>query len=141
VGGYRLRAGVTVNVGIALVHASDALYPDPDRFDPDRMLGATLSPTTWLPFGGGSRRCLGAGFSLVEMRVVLREILRQAELCTTTAPGERQTPKHVTTVPHRGARIEVRAIRDITSASQAAETAGCPANVRSTTLPSESPLK
>ena len=141
VGGYRLPAGVMVTPSIGLVHANAALYPDPDHFDPDRMLGATLSPTTWLPFGGGSRRCLGAGFSLVEMRVVLREILRRAELCTTTAPGERQTPKHVTTVPHRGARIEVRAIRDITSASQAAETAGCPANVRSTTLPSESPLK
>jgi cytochrome P450 len=141
VGGYRLPAGAMVVPSIGLVHANAALYPDPDQFDPDRMLGATLSPTTWLPFGGGSRRCLGAGFSLVEMRVVLREILRQAELCTTTAPGERQTPKHVTTVPHRGARIEVRAIRDITSASQAAETAGCPANVQSTTLSSESPLK
>jgi cytochrome P450 family 135 len=141
VGGYRLRAGVTVNVGIALVHASDALYPDPDRFDPDRMLGATLSPTTWLPFGGGSRRCLGAGFAMVEMRVVLREILRRVELSTTTAADEKQRTKHVTLVPHRGARIEVRAIRDVASASQTADTPGCPANAHDTTLSSDSPLK
>ena len=52
------------------------------------MVGATLSPTTWFPFGGGNRRCLGATFAMVEMRVVLREILRRVELATTTAPGE-----------------------------------------------------
>jgi cytochrome P450 family 135 len=141
VGGYRLPAGVAVTVSIGLVHASAALYPDPDRFDPDRMLGATLSPTTWLPFGGGNRRCLGAGFAMVEMRVVLREILRRVELSTTTAADEKQEPKHITLVPHRGARIEVRAIRDVASASQAAETPGCPANAHRTTLSSDSPLK
>ncbi|MGO9153419.1 cytochrome P450 [Mycobacterium sp.] len=140
VGGYRLPAGVVVAPSIGLVHASAALYPDPDRFDPDRMLGATLSPTTWLPFGGGNRRCLGAGFAMVEMRVVLREILRRAELSTTTAADEKQKSKHVTLVPHRGARIEVRAIRDVASASQAAETPGCPANAHGT-LSSDSPLK
>ncbi|BBZ49552.1 cytochrome P450 [Mycobacterium heidelbergense] len=110
--GYRLPAGVLVAPGMGLVHGSDAIYPDPDRFDPDRMLGATLSPTTWFPFGGGNRRCLGAGFAMVEMRVVLREILRRVDLSTTTAAGERQKLKHVILVPHRGARIKVRAMRD-----------------------------
>ena len=113
--GYRLPAGVMVAPGIGLVHASAALYPDPDRFDPDRMLGATLSPTTWLPFGGGNRRCLGAGFAMVEMRVVLREVLRRVELHTTAAAGERQKLKHVITVPQRGAQIRVEAIRDVES--------------------------
>jgi cytochrome P450 len=105
--GYRLPAGVMVTPGIGLVHSSAALYPDPDRFDPDRMVGATLSPTTWLPFGGGNRRCLGAAFATVEMRVVLREILRRVELSTTTAADEKQKLKHVILVPHRGARIGV----------------------------------
>lgn len=82
VAGYRLPAGVMVVPAIGLVHASAQLYPDPERFDPDRMVGATLSPTTWLPFGGGNRRCLGATFAMVEMRVVLREILRRVELST-----------------------------------------------------------
>jgi cytochrome P450 family 135 len=127
VAGYRLPAGVMVVPGIGLVHASAAVYPDPDRFDPDRMLGATLSPTTWLPFGGGSRRCLGAGFAMVEMRVVLREILRRVELSTTTAADERQKLKHVILVPHRGARIGVRAIRDVApTANTAAQTPECP---------------
>lgn len=117
--GYRLPAGAMVVPGIGLVHADPGVYPDPERFDPDRMLGATLGPTTWLPFGGGNRRCLGATFAMVEMRVVLREILRRVQLSTTTAQGERQRVKHVTLVPHRGARIRVRAVRDITPESSA----------------------
>ncbi len=127
--GYRLPAGVMVAPGIGLVHASAALYPDPGRFDPDRMLGATLSPTTWLPFGGGNRRCLGAGFAMVEMRVVLREILRRVELRTTTAADERQKLKHVILVPHHGAHISVQAMRDLPSAPPAAsaEPLQCPA--------------
>ena len=107
--GYRLPPGVMVAPGIGLVHSSSEQYPHPDRFDPDRMVGATPGPTTWLPFGGGNRRCLGATFAMVEMRVVLREVLRRVELSTTTAAGERQKVKHVILVPHRGARIRVRA--------------------------------
>ena len=111
VAGYRLPAGAAVFPGIGLVHADPALYPSPERFDPERMVGATLSPTTWFPFGGGGRRCLGATFALVEMRVVLREILRRVELESTEAPGERQLAKHVTLVPSQGGRIRVRARR------------------------------
>ena len=118
--GYRLPAGVMVAPSIGLVHASAALYSDPERFDPDRMLGAALSPTTWLPFGGGNRRCLGAGFATVEMRVVLREILRRVELRTTTAAGEHAKMKHVIFVPHSGAQIAVRGIRDVPPLAQAA---------------------
>lgn len=117
IGGYRLPAGVMVVPGIGLVHDSGEVYPEPERFDPDRMIGATLSPTTWLPFGGGNRRCLGATFAMVEMRVVLREILRRVELDTTTAAGERQRVKHVTLVAHRGAKIRVRAARNVTARS------------------------
>jgi cytochrome P450 len=124
--GYRLPAGVMVAPGMGLVHGNDAVYPDPDRFDPDRMLGATLSPTTWFPFGGGNRRCLGAGFAMVEMRVVLREILRRVDLSTTTAAGERQKLKHVIMVPRRNARINVRAIRDVAAATTLAQTPECP---------------
>ncbi|WP_051574459.1 cytochrome P450 [Mycobacterium sp. URHB0044] len=115
IAGYRLPAGVMVAPGIGLVHGSSEQYPQPERFDPDRMLGATLGPTTWLPFGGGNRRCLGATFALVEMKVVLREVLRRADLATTTAGPERQRVKHVILVPHRGGRIRVRAIRDVAS--------------------------
>ena len=128
VAGYRLPAGVMVAPGIGLVHANAELYPDPERFDPDRMVGATLGPTTWLPFGGGNRRCLGASFALAELRIVLREVLRRSDLATTAAPGERQRVKAVILVPHRGARITVKAIRDVgTTAADAA----CPVAPRS----------
>jgi cytochrome P450 len=119
-GGYRLPAGVMVAPGIGLVHSSAKQYPDPNRFDPERMIGATPGPTMWFPFGGGNRRCLGATFALVEMRVVLREVLRRVELDTTTAADERQKVKHVILVPHRGARISVRAMRDVPLKSEAA---------------------
>jgi cytochrome P450 family 135 len=111
--GYQLPAGVMVVPAIGLVHSNFEVYPDADRFDPDRMLSATLSPTTWFPFGGGNRRCLGATFAMVELRVVLREILRRVELVATTAPGERQKVKHVIMVPHKGARVRLRAIRQV----------------------------
>lgn len=124
--GYDLPAGTLVMPAIGLVQASGEHYPDPERFDPDRMLGVTLSPTTWFPFGGGGRRCLGATFALVEMRVVLRRLLRGVELETTDTPAERQRPKHVTLVPARGARIRVRARRDVRTraASSAAPAQG-----------------
>ncbi|GAA5170290.1 cytochrome P450 [Pseudonocardia eucalypti] len=109
-GGYRLPAGTVVLPSIGLPHVDPGRYTDPERFDPDRMLGGTPGPTTWLPFGGGGRRCLGATFALIEMRVVIREILRRVRLDTTTAPGERQVTKHVTLVPHKGARIRVSTV-------------------------------
>ncbi len=108
VAGYRLPAGTLVMPGIGLVHESADRYPTPERFDPDRMLRTTPPPTVWLPFGGGGRRCLGATFALIEMRVVLREILRRVHLEPTTAPAERQRVKAITLVPHHGARIRVR---------------------------------
>jgi len=131
-GGYRLPAGVMVVPGVGLVHASPAQYEEADRFDPDRMLGSdprskTLGPTTWLPFGGGNRRCLGANFALVEMRVILREVLRRVELSTTAARGEHQRVRGVILEPHRGARIHVRSKRPTAAASPAALSAAeCP---------------
>ncbi|SCX17281.1 cytochrome P450 [Mycolicibacterium fluoranthenivorans] len=110
IAGYRLPAGVMVAPGIGLAHADAARYPDPGRFDPDRMVGTTPGPTAWLPFGGGNRRCLGATFALTEMRVVLREVLRRVEWETTDEPGERQRVKHVVLTPHRGGRVTARAI-------------------------------
>lgn len=110
IGGFLLPAGVMVVPAMGLVHSNPELYREPDQFTPDRMLGATLNPATWFPFGGGNRRCLGANFAMVESRIVLREVLSRVELSTTTAPDERRKLKYVTLVPHRGGRIRVRAI-------------------------------
>jgi len=125
--GYLLPAGVMVAPGIGLVHSSAEQYPDPDRFDPDRMLGATPGPTAWLPFGGGNRRCLGATFAMAEIGIVLREVLRHVELRTSTAKNERQKVKHVVLTPHRGARICVQAIRaNVTAPPATAQMPSCP---------------
>lgn len=121
VAGYRLPAGVMVVPSITSVHTDPTVYPDPDKFDPDRMVGATLSPTTWFPFGGGNRRCLGAGFAMVEMRIVLREILRRVELSTTTEPGEKTKLKHVIMTPARGGQITVRAVKPVAAVDSAPE--------------------
>ncbi|WP_006244417.1 cytochrome P450 [Mycolicibacterium tusciae] len=120
VAGYQLPAGVMVVPSITSVHADPNVYPDPDKFDPDRMVGATLSPTTWFPFGGGNRRCLGAGFAMVEMRIVLREILRRVELAATSEPGEKTKLKHVIMTPARGGRVTVRAVKQVASVAAGA---------------------
>jgi cytochrome P450 len=130
IAGYHLPAGVMVTPGIGLVHTSAGLYPDPDRFDPDRMVGATLGPTTWLPFGGGNRRCLGAGFAMTEMRVVLREVLRRVEFETTDWPGEAQRIRHVIIEPRRGARVRVRSVREVADDITVAATGSCPVSSR-----------
>ncbi len=106
--GYRIPAGTILAPSINLVHHSSRHYPDPDVFRPQRFLDQRADPAVWLPFGGGVRRCLGATFAQVEMRTVLREVLRRVELSPTTAPDEPVKPRHVTMVPRQGAMVTVR---------------------------------
>ncbi len=103
--GWDLPAGATVGPSILLSHARADNHPDPDRFDPSRFVGGNPPVNTWIPFGGGVRRCVGAGFSLMEGVVVLREVLTAYDV---TAVG-RDTPKvrNITSVPRRGARVRV----------------------------------
>ncbi|MGH3856291.1 MAG: cytochrome P450 [Pseudonocardiaceae bacterium] len=106
--GHHIPAGTILTPSINLVHHSGRHYPDPEEFNPQRFLDARPDPAVWLPFGGGVRRCLGATFAQVEMRTVLREILRGVELSATTAPDEPVAPHHVTMVPRQGAMVTVR---------------------------------
>ena len=105
VGGYRLPAGVTVMPSIDLVQSDPAHHPDPDVFDPSRYLGAPLAANTWIPFGGGVRRCLGAGFSLMEATAILREMLLAHELRPERARPERPKTRNITMAPARGTRV------------------------------------
>jgi hypothetical protein len=116
--GYHIPAGIILAPSINLVHHSNRHYPDPDVFRPQRFLDQRADPAVWLPFGGGVRRCLGATFAQVEMRTVLREVLRRIELSPTTAPDESVKPRHVTMVPSRGAMVTVR--RHIAAADRVA---------------------
>lgn len=110
-GPYLLPAGTYVDPAIALVHRSPACYSDAGSFDPRRFVGSRPDPAIWIPFGGGSRRCLGAAFAATEMRVVLAEILRRVDLEPTDEPGEKARIRHVTLAPSRGATITVGARR------------------------------
>jgi cytochrome P450 family 135 len=107
-GEYVLPAGVFVDPAIYLVQRSPASYEDPLTFRPERFVGRRPDPNVWLPFGGGTRRCLGAAFAAAEMRVVLAEILRRVDLAPTTAAPERARIRHVTLAPHAGAKVVVR---------------------------------
>ena len=109
--GYRLPAGVMVAPAVGLVHSTRALYPEPHEFDPSRMHGDAFVPASWMPFGGGVRRCLGAAFAMTEMRIVLREVLLRTELATTDRRGERQKVKHVILVPGKGGLIRVSRVK------------------------------
>jgi cytochrome P450 family 135 len=104
----RLPAGTIVDPAVYLVMRSPKLYPEPLEFRPERFVGQRPDPNVWIPFGGGTRRCLGAAFALTEMRVVLGEVLRQVDLATTKRRSERTRVRHVTLTPHRGAVVTVR---------------------------------
>jgi cytochrome P450 len=107
VGGYRVPAGATVLPGIGLIQSDPQVYRTPARFDPNRFLGEQPAANTWIPFGGGVRRCLGAGFSLVEATVVLGELLRRFELAPVRSAAERPRARNITLAPNRGARIRL----------------------------------
>ncbi|HZP43358.1 MAG TPA: cytochrome P450 [Candidatus Binatia bacterium] len=90
IGGWDVPAGATVSAAIYLAHRRADSWPEPDCFVPERFLGARPSPYAFLPFGGGTRRCLGAAFASYEMKVVLATTFLRAEL--REAPGYRMRP-------------------------------------------------
>ncbi len=106
VAGYTLPRGTTVMPAIGLVHTDPSLYPDPEDFRPERFLGDDPVPSSgWIPFGGGTRRCLGAGFSLMEGTEVLRAVLRRYDVRPRRAEPEPARALNVTLVPARGCDV------------------------------------
>jgi cytochrome P450 family 135 len=108
IAGHELPAGVAVMPAIGLVQRGRAFGPDPLAFRPERFLEGDPPPSyAWIPFGGGARRCLGAAFAQLEMRVVLREVLRRVDLQAADRRPEKVRVKHITMVPAKGARVVV----------------------------------
>ena len=87
-GGHVLEPGVRILLAACLTHYDPALFEHPERFDPDRFLDKLPDTYSWIPFGGGRRRCIGASFAHMEMDVVLRTMLQRVQLLPTTAPDE-----------------------------------------------------
>ena len=107
IGGIDLPAGANVGPSILITHARPELHPEPSAFRPDRFLGPGPEPFSWIPFGGGVRRCIGAGFSLMEGVAVLREVLRRYDVALPAGFTDRPKVRNITSVPRRGARIVV----------------------------------
>jgi len=109
--GRKLPAGTKLWIPILLVHLLPECYPDPHAFKPDRFLEGNPDPYTWLPFGGGIRRCIGAGLASLEMRATISAVARNVRLKKITFPLERERANGVTLVPRRGGRITVESYK------------------------------
>lgn len=103
--GYTLPAGVKVAPCIHLVHRRGDIYPDPKVFRPERFLEEPPGTYTWIPFGGGVRRCIGAAFAQFEMEIVLEELIRRWDITPTRTADERNLRRAITETPHRDAEI------------------------------------
>ncbi|HVV81564.1 MAG TPA: cytochrome P450 [Kofleriaceae bacterium] len=103
--GYDLPASVNVAPCIHLAHRRAEAFPEPARFRPERWLGAKVDPYTWLPFGGGIRRCLGMAFALFEMKIVLAVVLSRARLRLATPGPVRVVRRTISLAPAGGTRV------------------------------------
>jgi cytochrome P450 len=108
-GEYVVPARTPVAVSIVALHHREDVYPEPLAFRPERFLDQKPGTYTWMPFGGGIRRCLGASLAMAEQRVVLSAIARRTDLIAPYPAPERARQRNVTTIPNHGARISVSA--------------------------------
>jgi cytochrome P450 family 138 len=107
-GGYRLPVGTRILLAACLTHYDPTLFGEPDRFHPDRFVDKLPDTYSWIPFGGGIRRCIGASFAHMEMDVVLRVLLERVELVPTEQPGEDWSYRGIVWAPGQDGRAVVR---------------------------------
>jgi cytochrome P450 len=105
IGGYELPAGISVAPCVYLVHRNPEVYPEPQRFLPERFLDNPPGTYTWIPFGGGVRRCLGASFALFEMAVVLKELVKRHQIRPANPKPERVFRRAITETPRHNAEV------------------------------------
>jgi cytochrome P450 len=104
-GGWTLPPGVHVTPCIYLAHRRPEVWDHPTAFRPERFLDGAPEPYTFIPFGGGVRRCVGAAFASLEMKEVLRAVARRFELAAATRGGERMRRRSITMTPSRGGYV------------------------------------
>jgi cytochrome P450 len=127
IGGRLLPAGVSVAPCIYLIHRRDDIYPEPERFRPERFLESPAGTYTWIPFGGGVRRCLGASFAIFEMKTVLSAVLSRVDLVPSQVGSEPVVRRAITLTPGRGAEAIVASraetTAEVTAVDRSAEAA------------------
>ncbi len=103
-GSWTLPVGTRVSPSIYLAARRADAYPDPERFVPERWLGVKPDPFTWLPFGGGIRRCIGMAFALFEMRTVVQQVVTRCDMRLADGPA-RVVRRGITLAPSGGTRV------------------------------------
>ena len=109
IGGWDYPAGVALLASAWLVHHDADIYPQPYEMRPERFLDKAPGTYTWIPFGGGRRRCLGASFALQEMKIVMRAVLSRYELIPAAPRPEQTARRSITFSPAGGATVTLRA--------------------------------
>ncbi len=108
IGGFDYPEGICVLASVYLVHHDRDIYPEPYALRPERFLDTPPGTYTWIPFGGGRRRCLGASFAMQEMRIVLRATLERYELAPAVPAPEQTARRSITFSPGKGATVVLR---------------------------------
>ena len=107
IGDYLLPQGTRVAPCIYLVHRREEVYPEPHAFRPERFIEQPAGTYTWIPFGGGVRRCLGASFALFEMKQVLSALVERVQIEAAQPEPERVRRRQITLAPSRGGEVVV----------------------------------
>ncbi len=107
-GGYDLPAGTVVAPCVPLIHNDERNYPEADKFLPERFLGRKTPTYAWIPFGGGTRRCLAASYAEMEMKRVLRAVLATVDLQPVGEQAEGMRKSAISFSPDRSARVIAR---------------------------------
>ncbi len=107
-GDYVLPANTPVAISIAALHHREDVYPDPHSFRPERFVDEKPGTYTWIPFGGGIRRCLGASLAMAEQREVLRAIAARTDLIAPDVAPEQPRQRNVTMIPSQGGRVVLK---------------------------------
>ncbi|HEX8743685.1 MAG TPA: cytochrome P450 [Thermoleophilaceae bacterium] len=123
VGGWAYPPGVALIANSYLVHHDPEIYPEPYAFRPERFLESQPGTYTFIPFGGGRRRCLGASFAMVEMKIVLRAVLSECEVEPVGAAFEPPRRRNIIVMPAHGTRVLLRDRVRATGAAAAAAAA------------------
>jgi cytochrome P450 len=110
-GEWRIPKGSHVIVSASLIHNDERFFERPQQFEPDRFVDVKPDTYTWVPFGGGTRRCPGAAFANMEMDIVLKTLLRQFDLQSTTAPDEGWKDRGIAYAPADGGRALLTRVR------------------------------
>ena len=108
--GFDFEPGQIILASIWLTHTRPDLYPEPFAFRPERFLDGAPETYSWVPFGGGTRRCIGAAFAQLEMRVALQTIIRECDLRPRVAGARAPDPSQRDDVARAGHARDRRAL-------------------------------